>query len=454
MNFKLRDYQIELSNNGSETLNRLGIVYYCMEVRTGKSLTALNTIALCGFKKALFLTKLKAIPSIQDDYNNFGFSDKFTLLVANNESLHKVIDNDFDVVVMDEAHRFGSFPKPAKMTKDFKDRFSKTPVIFLSGTPHPESYSQIFHQFWVSRNSPFLSYGNFYRWFASMGFVKTEFEMGFGVVANYSNNEASINKFYDFKHRYISKDDPEKEEKELVIEDARELDLERMRKSNEAMMKITEPYFFKYTQADAGFFTTVTEKIIYCKMLDKTIEMAKKLKAKKVLSGKTETILGDTPVKLMTKVHQLYSGTIKFESGNSMVIDSSKALFIQKTFADKKIAIFYKFKEELILLNDVFKDSLCEDLDTFNSTSKNIALQIISGREGISLKQADCLVYFNIDFSSLSYWQSRDRMSTMDRASNEVFWIFAKGGIEKQIYNAVVKKKNYTSSIFMKQHGK
>jgi hypothetical protein len=71
----------------------------------------------------------------------------------------------------------------------------------------------------------------------------------------------------------------------------------------------------------------------------------------------------------------------------------------------------------------------------------NIALQIVSGREGISLKNADYLVYYNIDFSATSYWQSKDRMTTKDRLNNNVYWIFAKDGIEYDIYKAVTKKK-------------
>ena len=150
----------------------------------------------------------------------------------------------------------------------------------------------------------------------------------------------------------------------------------------------------------------------------------------------------------MTKVHQMCSGTIKFESGNSMVLDLSKATFIKQYFKSKKIGIFYKFKEELNALKKVFGDDICVDLECFNNTSKNIALQIVSGREGISLRQADCLVYYNIDFSATSYWQSRDRMTTKDRLKNEVYWVFSKGGIEKDIYKAVVKKKDYTLTHF------
>ena len=126
----------------------------------------------------------------------------------------------------------------------------------------------------------------------------------------------------------------------------------------------------------------------------------------------------------------------------------TKAEFIKKHFKDKKIGIFYKFKEELNAIKEVFGKDICQDLECFNTTDKNIALQIVSGREGISLKEADCLVYYNIDFSATSYWQSRDRMTTKDRLKNNIYWIFSKGGIEKDIYKAVIKKKDYTLKHF------
>ena len=74
----------------------------------------------------------------------------------------------------------------------------------------------------------------------------------------------------------------------------------------------------------------------------------------------------------------------------------------------------------------------------------------MSGREGISLKNAKYLVYYNIDFSATSYWQSRDRLTTMERSSNDVYWIFAKGGIENAIYKSVLNKKNFTLNLFKK----
>ena len=162
-------------------------------------------------------------------------------------------------------------------------------------------------------------------------------------------------------------------------------------------------------------------------------------------------ILADTPVKLMSKLHQIYSGTVKFESGNSVVLDPTKAETIKKRFKGKKIGIFYKFKAELEVLKNVFGDDLVTDLPSFDdSEGKVIALQIVSGREGISLRQAEAIVYYNIDFSATSYWQSRDRMTTKDRLKSDVYWVFSEGGIEEKIYDVVLDKKDYTLNHFKK----
>ena len=156
---------------------------------------------------------------------------------------------------------------------------------------------------------------------------------------------------------------------------------------------------------------------------------------------------------MQQKIHQLYSGTVKFEDGTSKIIDYSKAEYIRDNFKGYKIGIFYKFKEEWNALKEILGDQLTNDLDEFNMTDKWIALQIVSGREGISLKMAKYLVYYNIDFSAVSYWQSRDRLTTIDRKENDVFWIFSKGGIEEKIYRTVLAKKDYTLNLFKKDYG-
>jgi len=185
-------------------------------------------------------------------------------------------------------------------------------------------------------------------------------------------------------------------------------------------------------------------------MSDLTYDIIKKLKKDKVFEGREEVILADTGVKLMSKIHQLCSGTIIFESHKAQVIDHTKANYIASEFKNKKVGIFYKFTAEYKALKDVYGDMLTNDIQEFKESDKSIALQIVSGREGISLKEAECLIYYNIDFSALSYWQSRDRMTTKDTKRNKVYWIFAEKGIEDKIYKAVSKKKDYTLRHFKK----
>lgn len=404
----LRPYQIDLATKGAEMINRLKLCYVASEVRTGKTATVLEIAKLTESKKVLFLTKKKAISSILSDYNDFGY--KFELVIINNESMHTIECNDFDLIISDEHHRNGAFPKPNKFTKDIKKRFSKIPMVFLSGTPTPENHAQWFHQFWVSIYTPFQA-PTFYKW-ASAGYVNVKLKnAGYAQVRDYS---------------------------------------ELTEKGMQAIQRLKDNYVLAFTQKEAGFTTEVKEMIFEVDMKPITHTIANKLKKDAIFQGRCNVIIADTGAKLMSKLHQLYSGTCILETGEYVVTDNSKALFIKDRFQGKKIAIFYKFQAEFDMLKNTFGENLTNDLDEFNSTSKNIALQIVAGREGISLKQADCLVYLNIDFSAVSYWQSRDRLTTMERTVNDVFWIFSKGGIERKIHKAVMNKKNYTLSIFKK----
>ena len=402
---QLRPYQQQIVEQGFGILNKYRFLYLAMEVRTGKTLTSLAIADKMGACNVLFVTKKKAIDSIQGDFDKLNASYQITII--NYESLHHVDDN-FDLIICDEAHSLGAFPKPSNRAQDIKQIIQRDNpfVILLSGTPTPESYSQMYHQVYGIPNNPFKEFKSFYR----------------------------------FCDKYVKV--TEKRINGLMIRD--------YSKGSEDIITAMKPYTINYSQKDAGFVVDTTEYILEVDMSVNTYKMIEKLKKDLVLEGAVETVLADTAVKLMSKVHQMYSGTIKFESGNSMVIDTSKADFIREHFKGQKIGIFYKFKEELQALKNVFGDELTTELSVFEETDKNIALQIVSGREGISLKDADCLVYYNIDFSATSYWQSRDRMTTKDRLKNNIYWIFAKGGIEYDIYKAVIKKKDYTVSHFKK----
>ena len=382
---KFRKYQSEIIDKAFDVLVKYGFVYLSMQVRTGKTLTAMGTAQKLGVDNMLFVTKKKAISSIEDDYKLL--SPKFHLTVINYESLHKVAGK-YECIVLDEAHGMGAYPKPSKRTKMIKQIIKKQNpfVILMSGTPTPESFSQMYHQVYACPHNPFRNYTNFYK-FAKDYVNVVQIRIGAMPHNNYSSGKQSI--------------------------------LDQMK-----------PYMISYTQKEAGFKVETIEKVLKVKMSDLTYNMVKQLKKNLVIEGT--------------------DGTVKFESGKATVIDLSKAEFIRTQFKNQKIGIFYKFKAEYDALKEVYGDDLTSDLKEFKTTDKNIALQVVSGREGISLKEADCLVNYNIDFSALSYWQSRDRMTTKDSIQNDVYWIFSENGIEEKIYRAVTKKKDYTLKHFEK----
>ena len=401
---KLRDYQIKLSDQAKEKLDLYKFVILSMEVRTWKTYTCLEAIKKYWAKKILFLTKKKAIHSIESDYEHY--KNNFDCTIINYESLHK-IKWEFDLVVLDESHWISSFPKPWLKYKSIKRRFGSLPMILLSWTLSTESYSQYFHQIHVNKHTCWNKYSNFYKW--AVDFVKV----------------------WQIKTSYWRANCYKKANYEKIMADVGK-------------------YIITYTQKEAWFTTSIEEKILYVKMKPATYEIIGKLQKDKVVEWTQEVILADTKVKEQQKVHQLFSWTIKFESWNSMIIDDTKAKFIKEKFKWKKIWIYYNFKEELKLLKSVFGDNLTTDLQEFNNTDKNIALQIVSGREGISLKEADYLVFYNIAFSALSYWQARDRLTTMERKFNTIYWIFTEGWLEDKIYKAVLKKKDFTTKLYEK----
>lgn len=399
--FKLRDYQMQLSEEVVAKLSEHKIAILNAEVRTGKTHVALSVAS--RYNNVLFITKKKAISSIQDDYNTAGHT--FNITIINYESLHKVI-GVFDLVVCDESHSISSFPKPSKRTKAVKG-FVVNDLLLLTGTLLPESNSQIFHQLWVSPHSPYKNCGNFYKWFKIYGTPKLIYT-SYGQSNDYSTVD------YDKIKTTINN------------------------------LKVS------FTQEDAGFTTKVKEHILKVNLKESTIKLMDKLRNTGVIEGNNDTVLADTSIKMMQKLHQLSSGTIILDSGKGVVLDTTKVDYIAEYFKGKKLAIFYYYKQEKQMIFNKFGDDVTDDLTEFNTTDKHIALQQISGAEGINLSAADVLIFINFGFSNTKFVQAKDRLTTMTRKENDVYYILSNNGIDNRVYKAVSNKKDYITKTFIK----
>jgi hypothetical protein len=409
--YKLKEHQIEKSKELNEILLDYKIAYLAGEVRSGKTLTALEAARLYEASKVIVITKKKAIPSILSDYKNFKFP--YQIVVINYESLHKLDNYDCDLVIYDESHSLSAFPKPSVRTKLCKKLFFNVPCILMTGTSAVESYSQYYHQFFVSAYSPFSQYKNFYKWVKD--FVEVvEMKLPTHTVKDYSKaNVAKID-------------------------------------------KILKPYMVVMTQQDAGFEVKITENYLEIETPKKIRNAVKKLMKDKFLKGKETYIFGDTPAKMQSKVHQLYNGHCIIEDVNgetsNVILDTYKVDFIRERFKHDKIVIMYYYQNELKMIESVFGEALTTDIDEFNNTNKSFALQQ-SSSEGMNLSKADYLVYLNLGFSGKNYIQSRDRMTVQSRKENNIYFICESDGITENILKAVTKKKNFNTRIFKQSYG-
>ena len=131
----------------------------------------------------------------------------------------------------------GAYPKPSLRAKLVKSliKLNKDPyVILLSGTPTPESYSQMYHQVYAIERNPFKQYKSFYK-FSHQYVNITQKKIGPTSINDYSDGKESI--LYEMK-----------------------------------------PYMISWTQKEAGFETQITEEILTVLCMNPTHNMVKKLK--------------------------------------------------------------------------------------------------------------------------------------------------------------------------------
>lgn len=397
-------YQNSLAVKAFEVLKTFKIVLLVMEMRTGKTNTSFNIVKEGGYKHCLFVTTKKAISSIKSDYSDGDYS--FELTVINYASIHKVI-GPFDVVIIDESHSLGAFPKPSLRTKEVKRVCKGLPIIYLSGTITPESLSQIYHQLWVSTYSPFKEI-NFYKW------ANTYVDKKIRIINSMSTNDYS-------------------------------------RARAELIKPIINPLIIDFTQKEAGFKHEVEDKLVFVQMPDNIRKIYKAIEKDGVTYYNGYSISTNQAADVLNKLSQICGGTIIYdELEEGKIIDRSKVDFIKQNFKGKKIAIYYRYKAEFKLLSSEF--NWTSDPMVFKEANNAVFLgQLTSHREGVDLSTADTMIVYNMDYSATTYFQVRQRMQKYDRDKPMVVhYLMFDNSIEIDIMKAVCKKKNFTLGYYKK----
>jgi len=366
---KLKPHQKKAARAVKDILLRRGIAYLAGETRVGKTLTALYVGKQMSHLRQLFVTTKKAIP---------------------------------------EAHRCGGYPKPGKRTRRLKRICVDTITLFMSGTPNPETETQLYHQMWVSPHSPWGRYRNFYRW-ADDYVIK--------------------------KKRWING---------MEMND---YDTARANKIKKDMDKI----MVTVSQEEAGFSEFVREFVLWVDFDEAQKRIYNEMDKHNVVSK--YDVIATNAADRVGKLSQIASGTLKINDDRAL-ISCNKAWKIKKHKCYKKIAVFYKYRAEREVLEKAF-NKWTDDSEKFNNTGSDVVFlgQYASIREGIDLQGADAIYFYTPPFSAVSYMQAKARLQSMnrDRPAN-LYWVMTKGSIDKYIFQCVRSKRNFTSKYYNKSH--
>lgn len=395
----LYKYQKEIVLKASQILAERHIVYLNMGMRTGKTRVAL-TISN-NYNNVLFVTKKRVISFVNKEISELDITTNIT--VINYEQLHKYLDKTYDLVIVDEAHSIGAFPKPSLRAKLLKAICSKNncDVVLMSGTPFPESLSQCYHQFYISNFSPFVNYKNFYQFANDYVNIILKRVSATTTVKDYSHCKDSV-------------------------------------------LAILQPYTITFSSQEGNIYTQKNEYIIY--VSDDKIEKYLYQIIKQGIIRDLDYFRSNASEQF-EKAWQLCGGFI-YLNDKPIILSTKKAEALKSL--DGYTIIFYKFIAELDILKNILGEQLTTNVSEFQAgTYKYIALQYLSGREGISLSIADNIVYYNLDFSYTSYSQSLERASCKLKDSVNVYYIFYENiNFERRILDTLKDKKNFNLRTF------
>lgn len=386
-----RDYQIKLSEHGLAVLNKYMIVYYAMEERTGKTLTALLVAEASNAERVLIITKKKPVADWLKTLKAWKHTKQYE--VINYHNAHKM--DRADLIILDEAHNYiSAYPKPGKIWKEIKALTINTPIIFLSATPYAQGPQMLYNQFNLSNWSPWVHYKNFYQWFKRYG---NPYKVEINGIEITQYDRCKVDEVIDScKHLFITK-----------------------------------------TRAELGFEHEPEDKLHYISLSPAAKYVYNELLEHNIVELKAGMLVCDTTSKLRFALHMLEGGTAKLDNERIILVNKEKIDYILANFGDTEdTVIMYNYIAEEAKLKQYFK--------------KAKILQATSYSEGIDLSMYRHLIIYSQDFSTARHNQRRARQANMLRKEPiTVHHLLVKKAISEQVYKTVsINKRNFVDSVF------
>jgi superfamily II DNA or RNA helicase len=386
-----------------------------MGMRTGKTITSL---AIASELNCRYVLVLCSNENVKKSFTatELSLNTSLTLYLSSHHptTIEKFNGYVFDCIIVDEAHNFKAFPRTNQRQKALRNivlnnrkKGNNPYIILLSGTPTPESYSDLFHQLWSVGKE---THKNFYAFAKEFVNVKEKRVNATQIINDYSD-------------------------------------------CSEEYMKRLEHLFVVVSQKEAGILTQ--KRFIMIKTNNKITELIAELINTKTFAVTNDVVYADNNSREMQIVRQLCGGFVYRDDKTYIEISTAKIEMLKYLMIEyKKILIYYYYQAEREMLLKYLKDKVTEDLDEAKTTDKHFIAQMTSMREGITFPECDAIVYYNVDFSAITFLQSQERASLQSKDAVDIVYLCSSDfprknmSFEEIVLNVLQKKKRFTDAIY------
>ena len=409
--------QKKASKKIQKKLSKFGIALLWGQIRSGKTRAFLDASRQY---KTLVITKKDSQSGILSEAKEIGVE----VDVINYHSVHKMNPDDYELIILDEAHLYiaSATPKFKPIWKEVVKFTRGKKTIFASGTPTPEGYAGLYTMLALSTYTPF-PYKRFTLFFADYGIPSVTYT---------ADREVACYK---------------KSKSELIISKIKHLVVNITREATGHKHEAKDVYH-------AIAMSKEQKKLL--KSLDKKFMWRE---------AKTETnkddrllILADTPVKMLGKSHQIAGGvSVKCEPKASAnpnwdgKDEDKEFLYAPRTFTFKKTPPKVKY------IQDNFDPETTIILSYYKSEQEMLAKlfphtgSVTKLSTGVDLSHYKTMVVYSMGFSSANYEQVRGRLMNVKRDTPmTVHYLIS--GIDEYVLKAVKAKENFTSRWYKKNH--
>lgn len=400
--------QVEGAEKAYALLQEFGIAYLAWQERTGKSLTAILVAEKSSFVKRVLIVTQKG----EDNKTIKGwletiakYKPKKEYVVINYHSVDKV-KGKFDFVILDEAHNYiSAYPLTNTIWKKVHKIAYGLPILYASATPHAQGQQMMFHQFALSKWSPWKQYNNFYDWFK----VYCERDKAGSLPTKRINNVQEVVDYTKVQRERISQ-----EIKHLMLTRKRDFEHE----PNDVLHYIELQPHIK----------DVYNRLIKERVLQFSVD------------DKDYLLDCDTTAKLRFSLHMLEGGTFKIDDEPVVLNNREKVDYILAKWGDSEdVVIMYNYIGEGIKLRKIFKHAK--------------VLQATTSAEGIDLSMYRHLIIYSQDFRTAKHTQRRARQANKERKEPiDVHFLLVKKAVSEQVYKTVsINQVNFVDKLFKEE---